>query len=392
MTFLSRLTKLGGAKEDVANEYLAPTFSVPFNSGSKYSDMIEALRDESIRANDSVLQGLGQGPAHAEIDLDVNGYPDLAGNWFRAIIGPDTVTPAVSTTLASDSAVNAATISLTASVPANSVLSIADSGGLNQEYVKIGAITGEGPFSAEIAQGGGAGGNTTKFAHTAAGGTVVSQTLHAFKQNRSFATVWPTYSWTTDDGADQLGWTGCVMSELGIKIDPKGWLGFTHKWTGMPSAPQSTFSYAPSTVLPQAGWGWTVTNAGASSTRGLTMDLTIKRAVEAIQSSTGIMAPREIFPGAMEIDGTYKAIFESDADLNLFKQAIQLPTIHTITQPVSLGGAVLVITMSSSGYTTGEKDLSQSYTQISQALSGIANATDAGVASVTLSNFVTSAY
>lgn len=392
MTVLSRLTKLGGAKEATPYTYLAPTFSIPFNNGTKFMDVIPPLRDESVRANDSILQGLGQGPAEAQWDMDVNCYPDLAGHFFRAIIGPDTVTPGVSTTLASNSVANATTISLTATVPANSILSISDAAGANQEYVKISTVSGAGPFTATIAQGGGTGGNSMKFAHTAAGGSVLSQTTHVFKQNRTFATVWPTYSFTTDDGVDQLGWTGCVCSELGIKIDPKGFVGFTPKYTGMPSATQSTFSPAYSAVLPIVGWAWTVQNAGGASTRGLTADFTLKRAVEAIASSDGTQGPREIFPGALEVDGTYKAIFENDLDINLFKQASQLPTVHTLTQPAVQGGGIITITMSQSGYTTGERDLGQQYTQLTQALSGIANTTDGGVLAVSLQNFQTAAY
>jgi len=94
MTVLSGLSKLGGAKESTPYTYAIPTLSVPFNSGTKYTDTIAPLRDESYRANDSVLQGLGQGPAQADWEIDVNGYGDLAGHWFRAFIGPDTVTPA----------------------------------------------------------------------------------------------------------------------------------------------------------------------------------------------------------------------------------------------------------------------------------------------------------
>lgn len=35
MTVLTRLTKLGGAKEVTPHTYLAPTFSIPFNTGTK---------------------------------------------------------------------------------------------------------------------------------------------------------------------------------------------------------------------------------------------------------------------------------------------------------------------------------------------------------------------
>jgi hypothetical protein len=392
MTVLSRLAKLGMAKEAVAGTWLAPTVSVPFNSGTKYGDVIAPLRDESMRANDVILQGLAGGPAQADWGVEVNGYPDIAGHWFRAMIGPDTVTAGVTTTLTTNSAANATTISLTVSVAANTTLQIVDAAGANLEYVQISTVTGSGPFVATILTGGGTGGTTTKYAHTAIGGSVISQSTHLFKQNRTFSTVWPTYSFTTNEGVDQLGWVGCVMSELAMKIDPKGFLTFSNKYTGFPSATEADFSYAASTQQPLIGWTWTATNAGASSTRGLSMDLTLKRAVEAIISSDGSQGPREIFPGAMEIDGSYKAVFENDTDINLFKQYLQLPTIHTLTQPLAIGGQSIAITMSTSGYTTGEKDLSSAYVQLAQSLSGIGNTTDGGVAQVTLMNFQSASY
>jgi len=388
MTYLSRLTKLGLAKETTQYTYLAPTVSVPFNT-AKFTDNITPLRDESVRANDAVLQGLNQGPWSTTWDIECNAYGDLIGQFFRAIIGPDTITTAgVSTTLASNCSAGAVSLSLTASVPSNSIIQISDSGGAHLEWVQVGTVTGSGPYTAPVsfpASG-------TRYAHTAAGGSVISQTTHSFKQNRTFSTVWPTYSFTTDDGTDQLGWPGCVMSDLAIKIDPKGYITFNPKYTGMPSIAESTFSYAASAVQPNVGWGWTVTQNSVASTRGLTFDLTLKRAVEAIQSSDGTQAPREIFPGALESDGTYKAILENDLDFNLFKQYLQYPTVHTLNQPVVAGGAVIVLTMSSSGYTTGEADISTPYVQLNQNLSGIANSTDAGVLQVQLSNFVTTTY
>lgn len=392
MTFLARLTKLGGAKEVTPYTYQAPAFSIPWNTGTKFVDIIEPLRDESVRANDAILQGLAQGGAHSEWEIDVNGYADLAGHWFRSIVGPDTVTPGSSTVLSANTLINATSVSLTATVPSNSILQISDTGGTNLEWVKIGTVTGSGPFSAPITAGGGSGGNSTKFAHTAAGGAVLTQSTHLFKQNRAFNTVWPTYSFTTDDGVDQLGWTGCVCSELGIKIDPKGFLGLTPKFTGMPSISESTFAYAASTLLPIVGWSWSITNNAVANTRGLTMDVTLKRAVEAIMTSDGLQAPREIFAGAAEVDGSYKAIFENDTDLNLFKLALQQPVVHTLTQPPASGGAVLAITMSQAGFTTGEKDFGQAYTQLSQSVSGIANTLDSGIAQISLQNFQSTAY
>jgi hypothetical protein len=387
MTYLSRLAKLGVAKETTPNTWLAPTVSVPFST-AKYVNMIDQNRDESVRANDAVLQGIVQGVAYATWEIESNSYADLIGHWLRAMIGPDTVTPGVSTTLAANCAAGATSISLTATVPANSILQISDASGANLEWVQVGTVTGTGPYTAPVTTPAAG----TKYAHTAAGGAVLSQSTHLFKQNRSFATVWPTYSFTTDDGASQLGWPGCVMSELALKIDPKGLVTWGPKFTGFPSITEATFAYAASAVQPVQGWAWTCTNAGAASTRGLTMDITMKRAVDAINSSDGTQGPREVFPGAMEIDGTYKAIYENLTDYNLYANAVQTPTVHTLTQPVATGGAVIAVTMSQSGYTTGAVDLGSTYVQSSYGVSGIANTTDSGITQVTLKNFQSASY
>lgn len=387
MTYLSRLAKLGLAKEVTAATWLAPTISVPFST-AKYVNVIDPLRDESVRANDAVLQGLQQGVAYSTWEIESNSYADLIGHWLRAMIGPDTVAAGVSTTLASNSIAGATSLSLTATIPNNSIIQVSDAAGANTEWVQVGTVTGSGPYTAPVTSPAAG----MKYAHTAAGGSVISQTTHTFKQNRSFATVWPTYSFTVDDGASQLGWPGCVCSEVGIKIDPKGLVTWAPKFTGFPSITEATFAYAASQVQPMQGWAWTVSNAGASSTRGLTMDITLKRAVEAINSSDGTQGPREVFPGAMEIDGAYKCVYENQTDYALFQNAVQLPTVHTLTQPAASGGASVAITMSQSGYHTGAVDLGSTYVQAAYDVSGVANTVDAGVTSVVLKNFLSSAF
>ena len=479
MTVLSRITKLGLAKETplAQGTYVVPSISVPWNA-AEYHDLKPPLRDESVRNNDSVVQGIVAGPQQTDWSLSTNQYADLIGHFFVSMGLFDTITTAgVSTTLASATTANVTTtLSLTATVPNNSILKLNDALGANVEYVQVGTVTGAGPFSAPITAAGGTGGNTTRFSHTTGSGNgiVTSQTTHSFKQapyvrslgaSLSFSATlaapavftatahgylantpvqltgaslptgftaattyfvipltantfslaatpngagiastgtgtgtvasqpfWPSYSFTTDDGITQLGWAGCVASELAVKIDPKALMNFAPKYTGWPSASQATFGYAASTTQPVQGWTWTVTNGGGSSTRGLTMDITFKRSGEAIHASTGAAGPREVFAGALEIDGTYKAIFDADTDRQLFLNYTQSPTVHTLTQPLLLGGSVLAITMSQSCYTDAKVINTQNYLQLDLPVTGIQNATDGGITGVTLSNFVTTAF
>ena len=70
------------------------------------------------------------------------------------VIGPDTVAAGVTTTLAANSAANATSLSLTASVASNTTIQVSDSAGANLEWVSVGTVTGSGPYTAPVVAGG----------------------------------------------------------------------------------------------------------------------------------------------------------------------------------------------------------------------------------------------
>lgn len=387
MTQLSRLAKLGIAREAVAGTYLVPNMWVPFTK-AEFIDVYAPLRDESVRANDTVLQGIYQGPVDATWSIDLMAYPDITGHVLRGIIGPDTVTPGISTTFAASSIVGATSISSTASIPLASTIQLADAGGLNVEYATTGTPTGAGPYAIPITTPTGG----LKYAHTITTSTIVSASSHSFKQNPAAAR--PTYSLLVWDTVSWLSYSYAAFSDLQIKIDPKAAVTLSAKLTSFPGVSASSAVPTWTTLAPALGWQWAMTDAGASSTRGLTLDYTIKRAVEAIQSSDGVQAPREVFQGALESDGVLKTIFEASSELNLYTNNTQQPAVATLVQPVSTGGcgSTLTLTMSQSGWTTGKRDLSPAYVQADFNLQGIYNATDGGAIAATLTNFTSAAY
>ena len=116
----------------------------------------------------------------------------------------------------------------------------------------------------------------------------------------------------------------------------------------MPSAVVASPTAAYSTDQPFLGWQWGLSVAGVASTRGLTLDYTFKRATEAIHSSDGTQGPREIFPGALEVDFKLKAIFENDNDLTTFLTGTQPAFVATVTSPVGATGTGSVLTLTGS--------------------------------------------
>lgn len=389
MTQISRTATLGLFKESTPGTWGAPTIGIPFLKGD-YEDMFQEIKDESVRGNDTVLQGMYQGPVHAEWNIDVMAYPDLVGHFLAGIIGPDVVTAATATTLSALTTAGATVITTAVALPASSVIRI-DTAGLVEYAWTDGAATGVGPYTSNVTTVlGKIGANRVglTLGH-ASGVAVTTTTTHTFKQS---TTALPTYSLTIYDTTQTLSCSYCRLSDLGVKIDPKGAAALTLKYMSFPSVVQSLQTETFSTYDPLLGWSWNMTNAGAASTRGLTFDATVKRTTEAIQSSDGVQAPREVFAGPIEVDGTYKAIFENQTDLGLYLNYTQTATTASLQQPVARGGQFLSMTMSKSGWYKGKRDLGQVYAQADFTLAGIYNTTDGGAVQATLQNWQTAAY
>lgn len=387
MTLLGRLAYVGLAKETTQGTWVTPAYYLPctkLDFGINY----DQLKDESYRNNDSALQGLYQGAGDSEVDLEFNAYPDAIGYALR-IIGPDTVTPGVSTTLSASTTAGATSISTTASIPVGSTIMI-DTGS-KVEFATTGTPSGAGPYTIPIATP--TGGLTN--AHNSAV-AVISQTTHTFKQ--SATTAKPTYSLTQSNVLEAWGYPGCMLSEVQIKVDPKGICTVGAKYTGwIPAIQAGPFTPSFSEPPPLLGWQFAMTNAGASSTRGLSYDLSLKRPTEAIHASNGTQQPREVFSGVLDADITYKAIYENDTDYNLYLQALQNnPTSMALVQPVGAGvdagGSSLTITTTQGGWSKGKPDVSGTYVQADFEINGIYNATDSGSVQAVLKNFITSAY
>ncbi|MFG2412271.1 phage tail tube protein [Streptomyces goshikiensis] len=383
MTLLSRLGWLGIAKETTQGTFVAPTFYLPV-SKRDFNVEYTQLKDVSYRANDTNLQGLYQGAGETSGSLELSAYPDSLG-YFLRIIGPDTVTAGVATTLSSSSLAAATSISTAATIPAGSTIRIDTAG--NTEYAITGTPSGSGPYTIPIATP--ATGLT--LAHSSAV-AVVAQTTHTFKQSTSVAK--PTYSLTDSNVNETWGYPGCMLSEVGFKIDPKGMATLDAKVTGWIPTIQTGLASPTFTALqPLLGWQWAMTNAGASSTRGLSYDLTLKRSTDALHASNGSQQPREVFSGVLDADIKYKAIYESTADYNLYLQALQTqPTTAVLTQPITAGGASLTLTTTTPGWSKGGYDTGGVYVTADFEINGIYNSTDAGAIQVVLKNWVTAAY
>jgi hypothetical protein len=401
MTVLSRMAKLGIAAESSAAQYAAPAFTITFARPATYRQVIEPLKDTALRGEGTWLEDAQQGPWHTEWQVPSDGYPDLAGWYLRAVIGPDTCTPGVTTALTASAQAGATTLVVGAAPPAGAVLMIG--AGDTLEYARCGTPSG---LSVPLA-------SPLRFAHNAAE-PVLSQASHVFTQ--AMCAGFPSYSLTMDDGTGPLGWPGCVMSALRITIDAGGYVKFRASWTGFPATAVSTFTYAASPMQPMAGWDWQIMQASLSgwhngvlspvvrplsqpdgtvqvaSTRGQKMDLTLSRKTAAMNTICGQQAPYVISTGPMRADGTYTAIYEDQSDMDLFLAYGQQPVTHVLAQPVLLGGCALALELPRAGWLQGDPENADTYLAATYRLSGIASPSPGPAVSASLLNYVQEAY
>ena len=404
MSVLSRTATLAIASEPTPGTYASPAFTVTFSQPAKYKQVITPLRDLALRGSDSQLEDLLQGPAWSEWEIPSDCYPDLLGWYLRAVIGPDTCVPGITTSLASSAVAGLSVLALGAGPAPGTVLMVG--AGDTLEYVQIGTPAGTScPTLTPL-----------RFRHLA-GEPVVSQSVHTFSQQQLGPTfAWPRYSLTMDDGTGPLGWPGCVFGSLQLVIGMDGLVKLRAACHGFPPAVLSTdvydeaggdildeagndiedtssaVAYDATAAQPVYGWAWQITQGAGNSTRGLAMDLTLHRELQITPTVSGQQAPLGIWPGPLQADGTYTAIFEDETDISVFQAGTQAGVTHSLVQPVLAGGCSVALSMPRAGWWDGEADPSGDYLAAKFSLSGIAEPAGGTAFTATLVNYWQQAY
>jgi hypothetical protein len=384
---LSATAKLGAAAESSTAVYEPPAFTVPFSAGTRYRSAITQLTDRTVRGTDTDTQAIVQGPYWSDWTIATQAYPDWAGFLYAAMVGTDQFTAGVVTSFAARSLAGAQSISLDAAPPSGAVLMLGQ--GDTLEYAQAGTPSGSGPYAVPLA-------TSLLYAHSA-GDPAQSQASHLFQQDRTLTAPGPppTISLTTDDGVDQLGWPGCTLGSVRLQVQGTGYARLLSAWSGWPPQAVSTFAEDQTSAQHMAGWGWGITTAAGNSTRGISLDLALTRVLDIIPAACGQQGPYCIGTGPMRASGSYTAIFDTAADLDLYREAIQEPASFSLTQPALQGGSSIAVTMSLSGWTQGAVSLADDYVTAEYSLSGIANTNDSsygGVAQVAVTNFWQASY
>jgi hypothetical protein len=382
---LSRLNALGIAPEATPGLYVAPVNAIAPDSGWSSTPDIMPLRDESLRGNDSVLQGVYPGVRTGKLSFSMDAYPIETGHCLRGMIGPDTVTAAPSSTTLTGSTANAGT-----NTAAGTVALVPGA----VFIVNAGGTTAEIRYAVDATHV-----NQNWIYTHAAGETVTYLTKHVFNQAN---TAMKTYSLSDLDNVQSgcLGYTYGRQTSLSIAIDTAARVKVSSEWTTFFPTAQSTFTpgySSPFTLPPMVGWQWVGYNAATLAPAGIasryqTATYQWQRAADIIPGSDGTQDPREIGPGDLTVSAKAKAVYDVTTDFTNFRDKVQATPFNTFIGSASGSGAALLITMSRPSWDTFTPDRSGKYATAEVDINGIHNSTDVGSASVTLWNTQTTAF
>jgi hypothetical protein len=171
---------------------------------------------------------------------------------------------------------------------------------------------------------------------------------------------------------------GAILQEVKITLAGEALATVELSYMGLPSTAITAPTNTPTTAVAMPTWNSTITLAGASTNRYTEVDLDIKRTVQAIDVINGTQAPGAIFAGPVQVSGNFKAVYAGSTDVDLVNYLTNnQPTLLIKTAAVGDSVNSIQFQLSKVGYDKSAFVATDKYYEISSAIRGIAQATDA---------------
>lgn len=203
---------------------------------------------------------------------------------------------------------------------------------------------------------------------------------HAFAVKNSGDAQPPTLQLTFFNGNNTRQWGGVQLSEVNLKAAGVGKVTHDCKAMAYASGVVSAFSPSPSTIKPLAGFTGITTIAGSAVSKLMTVDLSIKRQVDALDTIDGSPDPLRLPAGIVTVDGKATYVMDDDTYLNYYLNNTQ-PAVsiawnnHTTADATQAG---LTLTMTKCAHKTAKMVGGKSYVSVDADLHALANTTDVG--------------
>ena len=368
------VTTIGLGKETTRGSAVAPTFFLPVMA-PKYKPDRQYLSDESLQGSMVQTYDMIPGLRYDAHGWDQYLYLDSFPLLIQAELGSsDTYVAApASTTLAAPAAAGAASVSLTASVPAGSYVTLGTAGAGNLETHKVASITGTGPYTAVLSY-------PVINAQTS-GSAVTGLSTHAFSLlNNSVSTANQPPSMTISDFAGETNWrqlTAAQLDGLNIQGSAEALPKATLNWFANPAvAPASNPTASYTGAESPAGWTATLAIGGTAIPYVVSYEVDMKRGVKPISAITGTQQYWQYFASMLACSMKMTVLEDTNSTwLNAFENGTT-ETIDLTIYDIQSGWAINFHN-SKAKFTTGELDRSKEWLEVPLDVALLPNATDA---------------
>lgn len=354
-----------------------PSSFIPVKSMTPM-DKLTLLTDEGWRGAPVKTYSHTPGPLYAEYEFAGDVFADLIGFPLAGVLGDvvysGTYTGSGTGTLSAASIVGATSISNSVTVASGTRIQIG-TGVLAETVVTTGAPTGAGPFAIPVPALANAHAITT---------TVVQPVQAPYSSAMSLLCSGnfqpPSYT-LTDWNSNITGYQlpGARFSEVGLKFAGNGKLEYTAKATAMPTVvnpTKPTFSAPPTAIMP--GWECVVKIGGTTVGYTVDADMTIKRALEVIDTADGSQAPYAIWAGEAEASGKLTIVMEDDSKRAAYVAGTSTAIEAAFVQSTGLTTQGVTLHATQAYLTDAKVVRGKSYAELEITFDCDANTTDVG--------------
>lgn len=185
----------------------------------------------------------------------------------------------------------------------------------------------------------------------------------------------------SNPGTNARGYPGQQVEELSFTYEAEGFLEYTMKSKGFPSADQSAPVAAFSTVPPVVAWEGVASLGGAGNTKLVSGEFVLSRPVTHRHNVAGSQSPYRVWAGPLRATAKAKFLVDDEAELDRFLNDTKGEFKVTFTQP-GAGALAKVIEFryTNAAFISPTKIVrGTDAIEVEASVEGIANTTDVGV-------------
>lgn len=188
----------------------------------------------------------------------------------------------------------------------------------------------------------------------------------------------PSYTLTDYYAVATRQYPGAKFSEVGFKFAADNMLTYTAKAVALPSVTTTVPTPSFTAIPPVAGWSGAVSIGGSVQPNVLDGEVTIKRAVNVVNTVDGTQAPWQLWTGPVSVDGKLTLVMEDDTQLTNYLTTAQPALDINFASGAGAAAVQVQLHMTNVIYSAAEISRGKDFVELSVSFSARPTTADAG--------------